>query len=548
MKLKRGVLAPAMVASVALISGGWLLQQGGGEQSSVYQQARLFDEVLQNVSERYVDEHPDSELYEMAINGFLRELGDPHTSFMSAEEYNNLRIQTSGEYGGLGIQIAERDGWVTVIAPLPGTPAERAGVKAGDRIIAVEGQSTEGWTADDAVKVLRGPRGAPANIRVARIGVDEPIDYRIVRDEIHVRSVPYAFLLDDGIGYTRLNLFSETSTQELQQAIAGLRQKGANRLILDLRENPGGLLDQGVSVADLFLERGDAIVETRARDPRQNQVFRDVRGEAATDPTIVVLVDEYSASAAEIVAGALQDHDRALVVGTPTFGKGSVQTLLPLSGGNFLKMTTGKWYTPSGRSIQKEISRDEGETALVESAPIAEDGTPLETADSINLRDRETFRTDAGRTVYGGGGIVPDLIVRPDTFTTAEKEFFEAASKTGSEFNDVLFRYAIDYARANPNLRPDFGVTPAMRQEFVSRLRTAGVQLESTLVAGAQDFIDQRLVYEIAKQKFGDSVAARRNLASDNVVRSAVELLRRHPNQQALFRAVQQSQAGVATR
>ena len=539
MKLKRTVVAPVLVAGVAVLSGGWLLQQGVAQQNTLYQRARLFDEVMQYISDRYVEEKPSGELYQMAIEGMLRELGDPHTSFMSAEDYANLRIQTSGEYGGLGIQVAERDGWVTVIAPLPGTPAERAGLMAGDRIIEVDGKSTKGWSDEDAVKVLRGPRGKPVDLGIARVGVDEPIRFRIVREEIKTRSVPYAYMVDGGIGIVRLNVFGQHSTEEIQQAIASLRRQGMKKLVLDLRENPGGLLDQGVSVSDLFLKRGDAIVETRARDPRENETFRAVTQETLGDVPMVVLVNEYSASASEIVAGALQDHDRALVLGTPTFGKGSVQSLLPLSGGNFLKVTTGKWYTPVGRSIQKDRKKEDATPVAGEDeTPVAVDGTPVPAAAQDTVK-RQAYRTDSGRIVYGGGGIVPDLEIKPDTATLAEQEFFKAVSKGGAKFNSVLFRYSVEYGRQNPNLKLDFPVTPEMRRELYNRLRAAGLEITPEQYQGAQRFIDHRLATEIANRKFGPEGEAKRRDTADKVIQSAVELLRGAPDQATLFRRAQ---------
>lgn len=539
MKLKRAVIGPALVAGVAVVSGGWLLQQGVSEQTDTFQQSRIFDEVVQYISGRYVDEHPKPELYRLAVEGLLQELGDPHTSFMSAEEFRDLQIQTTGEYGGLGIEIDQRDGWITVISALPGTPAERAGLQPGDRIIEVEGKSTKGWASDDAVKVLRGPKGQAANIRIARVGVDEPIAFSIVRDEIRIKSVPAAFAVDNGVGYVQLRVFSESATDEVRDAIEQLRKQGAKRVILDLRGNPGGLLDQGAAVSDLFLKKGDAIVETRARDPRQNQEFRAVTDDRYPDVTLAVLVDEYSASASEIVAGALQDNDRALVIGAPSFGKGSVQQLLPLSGGNYLKMTTGRWYTPSGRSIQKEHKAAADATALLEDEPIAEDGAPITTAPAGDTVSRQAFHTVAGRTVYGGGGIVPDVILRQDTLTTVEQEFYKTVSKAGSKYLDVLYRYALEYTRANPKLQPDFQVTPPMRQELFNRLRAAGIEIEAAQFASARDVVNRQLVSQISLDKFGRQAAIRRERAGDRVVRSAAELLRAAPNQQALFQQAQ---------
>jgi carboxyl-terminal processing protease len=447
-------------------------------------------------------------------------------------------VQTTGEYGGLGIQIAEKDGWITVLATLPGTPAERAGLQTGDRIIEVAGKSTEGWADDDAVKVLRGPMGTPVTIKIQRIGVDTPIPYTIVREAIRVKSVRYSYMVEPGIGLARLDVFAETSTDELRQAVNGLRQSGMKGLILDLRSNPGGLLDQGVSVSNLFLTPGQPIVETRGRDAGDREKFTATRPEAVPGLPIVVLVDDYSASAAEIVAGALQDHDRAVVVGVTSFGKGSVQSLFPLSGGNFLKMTTGRWFTPSGRSIQKP-KQDSPTTLGATAAVAAVGGVPIPSTAATDTARREAYKTDSGRTVYGGGGIVPDLIVRPDTLSSTEKEFFTVAAKSGSKFNDVVFRYALDYTRSHPNLAQSFQVTPEMTAEFYNRLHTAGVQSTRAQFDAADRLIRQRLGYEIALAKFGPNVASERSNATDEVVGAAVDLLRGSTSQAALFKKLE---------
>jgi carboxyl-terminal processing protease len=536
MKLKRTVVAPALVAGVALVSGGWLLQQGVSGQESVFQRARIFDEVMQRVQHSFVEEVPSADLYQKAIEGMLKELGDPHTSFMTAEEYAQLHLQTSGEYGGLGIQIAPRDGYITAVSVLPGTPAERAGIRIGDQFLEIDGRDAQGWTDDFAVKVLRGPKGTPITLKVRRVGVDEPIVFRIVRDEIHVQSVPYAYMVAPGIGYMNLIIFSESSTEELTAAIQRLKGQGMQKLILDLRANPGGLLDQGVSVSDLFLRPGQPIVETRYRNPAENETYQAQTQESFADLPMVVLVDEYSASASEIVAGALQDHDRALVVGNTTFGKGSVQSLFRLSGGNFLKMTTGKWYTPVGRSIQKDLTRNGDTEVTPDTTDVDAEGRPIVRDTIVN---RQPYRTDGGRTVYGGGGIVPDVVVKPDTLSTAEKAFFQAVSKHAGVFNSVILRYAVEYDRAHPNLPRDFPVTPEMRREFFDRLRAAGVPVTWEQFQGAQRFLDTRLIDEIATSRFGPAVAAMRNDASDRVLQEAIRLLRASASQAALFRAAQ---------
>jgi carboxyl-terminal processing protease len=534
MKLHRTIVAPALVAGVALVSGGWLLQQGSRE-DSVIQRAQLFDEVVRYVQTRYVDPQPASELYQKAIKGMLRELGDPHTTFMSAEEYAQLHLATSGEYAGVGIQIAPRDNYITAVGVLPGTPAERAGVRVGDRMIEIDGQDAKGWSDEKAVKVLRGPKGSPVTIKVLRVGVDEPVTFRIVRDEIHVKSVPYAYMASPGVGYLNLTVFAETSTDEIRAAITRLKGEGMKSLVMDLRNNPGGLLNQGVSVSDLFLKSGQAIVETRARDPRESETFRARDDASYAELPVIVLVDEYSASAAEIVAGALQDHDRALVVGSPTYGKGSVQSLFPLSGGNFLKMTTAKWYTPAGRSIQKEHEEDEDGLAAEDTAEVSRSGTPM-------LQDtakRQPFRTDGGRTVFGGGGIVPDLELKQDSATAVERDFFRALAKDLGKWESELLRYAVEYGRNTPGLTPDFQVTAAMRNTLFERIARAGIGVTRAQYDAAQRYVDLRLVNAIARARFGESVAAQRNDATDRVFQEALRLARTSPTQAALFRAAE---------
>jgi len=540
MKLKRTVIAPALVAGVALVSGGWLLQQEVGGQQSVFQRAQLFDEVLRYVQTRYVDANSESDLYQKAVEGMLQELGDPHTVFMTADQYAQLHLQTSGEYGGLGIQIAPREGYITAVSVLPGTPAERAGIRVGDQLLEIDGKDARGWTDDFAVKLLRGPVGTPIRLKVRRVGVDQPMNFTLNREVIHVRSVPSAYMAAPGIGYVDLTVFSESSATELRAAIDSLRTAGARKLVLDLRGNPGGLLDQGVAVSDLFLRRGQAIVETRSRDPRESETFRATSDEAYDLP-MVVLVDPYSASAAEIVAGALQDHDRALVVGNISYGKGSVQSVFPLSGGNVLKMTTGKWYTPVGRSIQKPF-RPQDVDPEADPDSVAADTVHADTA------RRRAYRTDAGRTVLGGGGIVPDVTVAPDTTTLAERALITAVSRKASVFNDVMLRYAVEYERRAPNLARNFQITPEMHRELFNRLRAAGVELTWEQFEAGRRLIDARLVTEISISRFGQAAAAQRNDVDDRTLQQAIRLLQGADTQAALFQAAQRLQPAVAAR
>src|SRR3989454_677333 len=309
----------AGIAVVALATGGWLLQREAGPTGSVYQQARLFEDVLAHVADYYVDSLDERRLYQMAIDGLLDELHDPYSVFLKPDDFRLLSEQTTGNYGGLGIQIDVRDGWITVVAPLPETPAERAGIQTGDQIIALDGRPTEGWKNDQAVKELRGQPGTTAELKVRRVGVDQPLVFKVTRATIHVRSVNIAMMLDERVGYIALSPVSETSAAELTDGINGLLQKGMKSLILDLRGNPGGLLDQGIAATDLFLDPGQEVVATRGRAPNTTRTYRDAKPQPWPKLPIVVLVNGGTASAAEIITGALQDHDRALVVVPDTF-------------------------------------------------------------------------------------------------------------------------------------------------------------------------------------------------------------------------------------
>lgn len=524
MKIKRSVLAPLFVALIAFASGGWLLQQGVSSERNVYATAQLFEDVLRHVSARFVDEKSSGELYRMAIDGMLEELGDPHSVFMTADDYERLRVQTQGEYGGIGIQIAKRNGWITVLSPLPGTPGERAGLRAGDAIIEFEGESTRDWTEDEAVAHLRGPRGSQVNITIARPGVDEPIPFTITRDEIHIQSVTTSYMLPGSVGYLELSVFSEDSEREVREALDRLLAEGATGVILDMRQNPGGLLDAGIAVSDLFLDRGLLIAETKGRDPRQSQRAYAATPDAYPNLPIVVLVGPSSASATEIVAGALQDHDRALVVGRTTYGKGSVQSLFQLPGQNWLKLTTARWYTPVGRSIQGPYGIDAETAMMVDSlAP-----------DSVG--NRPEYRTDSGRVVYGGGGITPDIIVNPDTLTLDEQNYLRALQPHGSKYFETRFTWAVNFAKSQPNLSRDFQVTPEMRESFRQALVKAGVDVGKELFDGAERLVSRDLAYEVAYAKWGQAEARRRLNDADRQIEVAAELLRQANSPETLFR------------
>ncbi len=525
MRHKLGIVV--VVATAALASGAWLLQRRVESAGSVYQQARLFDDVLAHVADYYVDSIGEQRLYQMAINGMLDQLGDPYSSFLERDDFRLLSEQTSGNYGGLGIQIEVRDGWITVVAPLPDTPAEQVGIQSGDRIAGLDGVSTEGWKQDQAVRELRGPAGTTAELTVRRVGVEQPIIFRVTRATIHIRSVQVATMLDDRVGFVFLSTVSETSARELSTAIGDLQKQGMKTLILDLRNNPGGLLDQGIAVSELFLDVGQPIVGTRGRSRQSTRSYRDGKPQAWPQLPVVVLANGYSASAAEIIAGALQDHDRAVLIGTPTFGKGLVQSLFQLTSETALKLTTARWFTPSGRTIQRPSASEEEQAAQVAAAAAGKDtSAPDSTA---------VFRTDAGRVMRGGGGIRPDIFVAGDTLTTAERSFARGLGAKYPVFRDVLTSYALELKGSNRLRDASFPMTDAMVDEVLRRLKARGVEVPADLMAGARSLSGQELAYEATRYTFGRTAELRRRMGDDPQIQQALALARRARTPQELL-------------
>ncbi|MFZ1896470.1 MAG: S41 family peptidase [Rhodoplanes sp.] len=319
-----------------------------------YRQLNLFGDIFERVRSHYVEKPDDSKLVEAAINGMLNGL-DPHSSYMDPKSFRDMQVQTRGEFGGLGIEVTMEDGLVKVVAPIDDTPAAKAGIRANDLITHLDDEAVQGMTLNQAVEKMRGPVNTKIKLRIMRKGADKPIEVAITRDIIRVRSVR-SRIEDNDVGYIRITQFNEQTTDGLKKALSDISsQIPADKLrgyVIDLRNNPGGLLDQAISVSDTFLDRGE-IVSTRGRDPEETQRFNARAGDLTKGKPVIVLINGGSASASEIVAGALQDHKRAALVGTRTFGKGSVQTIIPLGAGNgALRLTTARYYTPAGRSIQ----------------------------------------------------------------------------------------------------------------------------------------------------------------------------------------------------
>jgi carboxyl-terminal processing protease len=535
-------LVPTLVVAASVAAGGWLLQEGVDRSANLYTRVRVLQEVVDRVQSSFVEEVDPEILYQSAIEGVLRDLGDPNSSFLPASDYENLRIRTEGEYGGVGLEVVDRNDYVTVVSPIPGSPGARSGLRAGDRFFEIAGIRADTMNTDQAVQLLRGRPGTQVNVRVLRPGIEEPIPFTLEREVIVLKAVPFAMMLGGGIGYVPLQTVRETSSTEVRTAIDSLRATGMRGLVFDLRGNPGGLLDEGIAVADLFLERGDAIVETRGRAANQSETFNARNGDQYPDLPIVVLVDGTSASAAEIVAGALQDHDRAVVLGQATFGKGSVQSLFRLSGGNVLKLTTARWYTPVGRSIDRPLDQalgvgDESTHALAISGQVV---------DSAGLGERPEHTSIAGRTIYGGGGIVPDLLVNPETLSPAEARAVQRIFRRGGAFQEAIFGFAIAYVRDNPDLRMGFVLSQAELDVFYASLPENGQPVTREEFQQAERFVRYYLEREIALQAWGEQGQFEQLLRHDRQLGSALDLLEGIATRDALFDVLERRMERVA--
>ena len=507
---RTAVLIVAVVLAcgcVGMVFGQRLSTTNSSNDIDVRDSVRSFTQVYEVVQQNYAEPvNPDKAIYNGAIPGMLRVL-DPHSNFFDPKSYAALREEQRGKYYGVGMQVGPRNNKVIVIAPFTGAPAYRAGIRPGDVIIAVDGKPTDNMSTSDVADLLKGPKGTTVKITVLREGTDKPIDFNVVRDEIPRYSVDVHFMIKPGIGYIHVSGFQETTEHEVTQALDQLQQQGELKgLILDLRQNPGGLLSEGVGVADKFLKKGQVIVSHHGRSSPE-KVYRAAHGNGGKDYPLVVLVNRGTASAAEIVAGAIQDHDRGLIVGETTFGKGLVQTVYPLSENTGLALTTAKYYTPSGRLIQRDYngvslydyyynSRDSG------------DGTPP-------VPSREVKMTDSGRTVYGGGGINPDVVIPPIK---------------SNKFQDMLlqkytfFNFSKHYV-INHKVTQSFQVDDAVMQEFRRFLDSQQITFTEADLVENNDWIRSNIKAELFVNEFGQQEGLIVHTENDPAVAKALELL-----------------------
>jgi carboxyl-terminal processing protease len=465
---------------------------------------KTFTALLSLVEENHATKvEADTAVYG-AIDGMLRTL-DPHSKFFTPAAFTELREGQQGRYYGLGITVSSRFGKVTVVSPpFPGAPAEKVGLRVGDVISHVNGEATEGSDLNSVVGKLKGPRGTPVDVTIARPGVDEPLEITIVRDEIARFTISSAFHIRDGIGYVKLDSFAETTGTELRAALRDLRDEELNGLIFDLRGNPGGLLQQAIDVSETFLQKDQAIVETRGRTSGSNRPYASQRDNKDNLYPLVVVINRQSASASEIVAGAIQDHDRGLIVGETSFGKGLVQSVFPLNKQAGLALTTQKWYTPSGRLIQRDYSM------ISEFDYYNQRGTPPAPSED------DIQHSDLGRTLYGGGGIIPDEMI-------SMSELNESQDLMDKRF--VFYTYAQDYLQNNPTIDPSFEVSGEIIDDFIAHLRERDIEITEAAVEENLDFVALKIKYEIFYSRFGVAEATRVLLQGDEQILAALELI-----------------------
>lgn len=507
MKPKRKKIAIISTLIVAATIGGFLGAKLWAQRGNIFEALHIFNTILNIVQQNYVKEVDTKELIQSAIDGMLKSL-DSYSVYMDADEFKDLRVKTEAEFGGIGIQIGLRDNILTVISPIEGTPAYRIGIRSGDKIIKIDGESTEGFSLDDAVKRLRGKPGTKVEVEIAREGMVEPLHFVIIREIIKIKAVPYAGKLTDDIGYIRLADFSRVAAPELSIAIDSLFEiEGVKKLVFDLRTNSGGLLQEGVEVAGLFIPYGDTVVITKGRRPMSMRGYVSEHTIEYGDFPLVVLVDRGSASATEIVAGAIQDWERGLILGDTTFGKGSVQTLYPLPEEAALKLTTAYWYTPSGRCINRPIKKDTSKKSL---PPIA-----------------YQTKGKAKRTIYGEGSIAPDVYVPYEKMSDFESKLISKA---------VIFEFANKYVARHPDITKGFKVTAEMREEVKEIAWHKGIEFTSAQFDSSIEFINQEIEREIALKLWGTKGEYEVRLKYDRQVKKAVELLTKAKTNDDLFK------------
>lgn len=527
-----------------------------------YAMLNIFNKILKELQDSYVTKIGADSLVMGAIDGMIDVLEDPHTDYLDKTEYAALLESTRGEFGGIGATIGKRNEQITIISPLEGTPAYRSGLLPGDAIIMVDSMPTMEKSVDVVVKEIRGEPGTKVVLTIRRALIDEPFDVEITRAVIKLEAVPYYGMVDDNIGYVYLRNFSVTADLELKKALDSLFAMGAQKIIFDLRLNSGGLLNEGLAVSELFLPRGQEIVATRGRNDRE-RLFRSQKSFAYGDFPMITLVNGGSASASEIVAGALQDWERSLILGTTTFGKGSVQNIIPFEDSTALKLTTARWYTPSGRSIDKPVDWDgmdgrvtsaqqrmvnrlrselqelrkeaqtDGEKNII--SKIEDDLYDIEDdiyevrIDTTALEEKKEFTTlgPLKRAVYGEGGITPDMVMEPPKTSKLETDILTKG---------LGFDFVVRYTAEHPDIDKNFEVDESMLKAFAVYLLQHDIDFTEREYEEAKPELSKRLKQELFTNLWGLKEGYRIRVQDDPIVQKAVEMLKEVTAPPELFR------------
>jgi carboxyl-terminal processing protease len=504
------IVACGFLGSAAFSQRGNPAYPTGASDNDVRDSLRQFSEIYNLVEQNYAEPvNPDKAIYNGAIPGMLHVL-DPHSNFFDPKSYSLLREEQSGKYYGVGMQIAPRNNKIIVVAPFAGTPAYKAGLRPGDVIIAVDAKATDNMSVSDVADLLKGPKGTNVHISILRESNDKPLEFNVIRDEIPRNSVDLKFMIRPGVGYMHVTAFNETTEQEVEDALQSFGDlKG---LVLDLRGNPGGLLNEGVGVADKFLKKGQVIVSHHGRSSPE-KMYKAAHGNGGKDYPLVVLVNRGTASAAEIVSGAIQDHDRGLIVGEVTFGKGLVQTVYPLGEGTGLALTTAKYYTPSGRLIQRDYT---GVSLYDYYYSREQEDNPSNNANTnSSTPSHEVKLTDSGRTMFGGGGITPDVKVKPFKTTKFEDSLL---------VKYAFFNFAKHYL-ANRHVDKNFEVNDAVMQEFRKFLDSQKIPYTEADLNEGSDYIKSSIKTELFISEFGQEEGLRVRAENDPQVIAALSQL-----------------------
>ncbi|MDQ6886512.1 MAG: S41 family peptidase [Gemmatimonadota bacterium] len=483
----------------------------------------LFNQVKALIARTYVDSLDDLMLQEKSARGLVHEIRDPYAEFYTPKELEAFSRNTNGRYAGVGMLIEARPDHPVVARVYPDTPAEAAGVREGDRIMQVDSASTLNWPLARVSGALLGLPGTTVAVRFERAGVATPLVMRMTRGVIKVPAVPYAITLADSIGYIPVLTFNENAAAEVASALQRLQGQHAHGVVLDLRDNGGGILDQSLAMAGFFLQPGQELLGVVARGEAPTHVVAREKPIAPSVP-LVVMINGGTASASEIVAGALQDHDRALVVGSKSFGKGLVQSLYSLNGGYAVKLTTAKWYTPSGRSIHLPRA-------------LTADGRLIESRDSTLDSTRRsapvpTYRSDRGRALLGGGAITPDVVVKEDSVPSAERALVQSLAPHLQGVLTALQDFALEQ---RPTATPQYRPTPAALDTLLARFSRTGAVLTPAQHELALTVFGRELERRVVRAAFGDSTLKRRDVATDAQLRAAIEILRRARTQRDVF-------------